>query len=193
MPDKVVNELQFSFADISYNSLHPTDDASGYYLDSYEYSQSLYGNEPHILYGKGTMTFVEDSYYDENTYSSNILKWSGESGCNVKDLTIAKKYYSVDIENKQFHLLADDAVIEPNTAYLALPTETYRAYDLQDAPEDIYWFNQEGDPTGIEAIQAGKLEKAAAQGIYTLDGKKLDKISDKGLYIINGKKVLKLK
>ena len=53
MPDKVVNELQFSFADISYNSLHPTDDASGYYLDSYEYSRSLYGNEPHILYGKG--------------------------------------------------------------------------------------------------------------------------------------------
>ena len=48
-------------------------------------------------------------------------------------------------------------------------------------------------PTGIEAIQAGKLEKAAAQGIYTMDGKKLDKISGKGLYIINGKKVLKLK
>lgn len=193
MPDKVVNELQFSYADINYNSLHPTDDASGYYLDSYEYSQSLYGNEPHILYGKGTMTFVEDSYYDENMYSSNILKWSGENGCNVKDMTIANKYYCVDIENQQFHLLADDAVIAPNTAYLALPTETYKAYDLQDAPEDIYWFNQEGDPTGIEAVQANKLEKAAAQGIYTLDGKKLDKISGKGLYIINGKKVLKLK
>lgn len=193
MPDKVVNELQFSFADISNNSLHPTDDASGYYLDSYEYSQSLYGNEPHILYGKGTMTFVANDSYDVDSYSSNILKWSGENGCNVKDMTIANKYYRVDIENQQFHLLADDAVIEPNTAYLALPIETYKAYDLQDAPEDIYWFNQEGDPTGIEAIQAGKLEKAAAQGIYTLDGKKLDKISGRGLYIINGKKVLKLK
>lgn len=139
------------------------------------------------------MTFVANDSYDVDSYSSNILKWSGENGCNVKDMTIANKYYRVDIENQQFHLLADDAVIEPNTAYLALPIETYKAYDLQDAPEDIYWFNQEGDPTGIEAIQAGKLEKAAAQGIYTLDGKKLDKISGKGLYIINGKKVLKLK
>ena len=192
MPDKVVNELQFSFSDISYNSLHPTDDESGYYLDCYEYTQNLYGNEPHILYGKGTMTFVENANYDVDTYSSNILKWSGESGCNVKDLPLVNKYYSIDIENKQFHLLADDAAISPNTVYLALPIETYKAYDLQDAPEDIYWFNQE-DPTGIEAIHANKLEKAAKQGIYTLDGKKLDKISGKGLYIINGKKVLKLK
>lgn len=138
------------------------------------------------------MTFVANDSYDVNSYSSNILKWSGENGCNVKDMTIANKYYRVDIENQQFHLLADDAVIEPNTAYLALPIETYKAYDLQDAPKDIYWFNQKGDPTGIEAIQAGNSKGCRTRHLY-LDGKKLDKISGKGLYIINGKKVLKLK
>lgn len=190
MPADVVKESTFDFWGISVsNNLQVTEDKSAYYITPGDLYNYLYPKSPHVLYGKGTMTFVEDS--EMSPSSSNELVWSGETGVKVADLSVDKKYYSINLEKLQFELLADDAVIDPNTAYFALPTECYTAYEVEDAPSVIYWY----DPTttGIEQVEAEKAAKACANGVYTLDGKRLNTVPTKGLYIVNGKKIVKLK
>lgn len=190
MPSETVKESTFDFWGVSIsNNLKVVDDKSAYYIEPGELYSYLYPQSPHILYGKGIMTFVEDAEMTKST--SNELVWSGADGVNVADLPIDKKYYSVNLEKKQFELLADDAVIAPNTAYFALPVECYTAYEVEDAPSIIYWYNP--GTTGIDNVEADKTVQFHTNGIYTLEGKRLNEISGRGLYIINGKKIVKLK
>ena len=72
-----------------------------------------------------------------------------------------------------------------------MPTECYTAYEVEDAPSVIYWY--EPTTTGIDHVEADKTAKVRANGVYTLDGKRLNAVPTKGLYIVNGKKIVKLK
>ena len=185
----VDNTFDFYGIDIS-NNLNVTEDSSAYYIQPGDLRNWLYPGNPHILYGKGLMTFVENDEMQKS--NSNELEWSGDNGVNVADLCLDKKYYSVNIEKKQFELLADDAVIAPKTAYFAMPVECYTAHKVEKAPSIVYWYKPETS-TGIEEIQQETATVGNAKGIYSIDGKKMNAIPAKGLYIVNGKKVIKLK
>ena len=185
----VDNTFDFYGIDIS-NNLNVTEDSSAYYIQPGDLRNWLYPGNPHILYGKGLMTFVENDEMQKS--NSNELEWSGDNGVNVADLSLDKKYYSVNLEKKQFELLADDAVIAPKTAYFAMPVECYTAHNVEKAPSIVYWYKPEIS-TGIEEIQQETATVGNAKGIYSIDGKKMNAIPAKGLYIVNGKKVIKLK
>lgn len=185
----VDNTFDFYGIDIS-NNLNVTEDSSAYYIQPGDLRNWLYPGNPHILYGKGLMTFVENDEMQKS--NSNELEWSGDNGVNVADLSLDKKYYSVNLEKKQFELLADDAVIAPKTAYFAMPVECYTAHKVEKAPSIVYWYKPETS-TGIEEIQQETATVGNAKGIYSIDGKKMNAIPAKGLYIVNGKKVIKLK
>lgn len=190
MPATNVVDNTFDFWDISTNNLKVTEDSSAYYIQPGDLRNWLYPGNPHILYGKGLMTFVENDEMQKS--NSNELEWSGDNGVNVADLSLDKKYYSVNLEKKQFELLADDAVIAPKTAYFAMPVECYTAHNVEKAPSIVYWYKPETS-TGIEEIQQETATVGNAKGIYSIDGKKMNAIPAKGLYIVNGKKVIKLK
>lgn len=190
MPATNVVDNTFDFWDISTNNLKVTEDSSAYYIQPGDLRNWLYPGNPHILYGKGLMTFVENDEMQKS--NSNELEWSGDNGVNVADLSLDKKYYSVNLEKKQFELLADDAVIAPKTAYFAMPVECYTAHNVEKAPSIVYWYKPEIS-TGIEEIQQETATVGNAKGIYSIDGKKMNAIPAKGLYIVNGKKVIKLK
>ena len=190
MPATNVVDNTFDFWGISTNNLKVTEDSSAYYIQPGDLRNWLYPGNPHILYGKGLMTFVENDEMQKS--NSNELEWSGDNGVNVADLSLDKKYYSVNIEKKQFELLADDAVIAPKTAYFAMPVECYTAHNVEKAPSIVYWYKPETS-TGIEEIQQETATVGNAKGIYSIDGKKMNAIPAKGLYIVNGKKVIKLK
>ena len=190
MPATNVVDNTFDFWDISTNNLKVTEDSSAYYIQPGDLRNWLYPGNPHILYGKGLMTFVENDEMQKS--NSNELEWSGDNGVNVADLSLDKKYYSVNLEKKQFELLADDAVIAPKTAYFAMPVECYTAHNVEQAPSIVYWYKPETS-TGIEEIQQETATVGNAKGIYSIDGKKMNAIPAKGLYIVNGKKVIKLK
>ena len=190
MPATNVVDNAFDFWDISTNNLKVTEDSSAYYIQPGDLRNWLYPGNPHILYGKGLMTFVENDEMQKS--NSNELEWSGDNGVNVADLSLDKKYYSVNLEKKQFELLADDAVIAPKTAYFAMPVECYTAHKVEKAPSIVYWYKPETS-TGIEEIQQETATVGNAKGIYSIDGKKMNAIPAKGLYIVNGKKVIKLK
>ena len=190
MPATNVVDNTFDFWDISMNNLKVTEDSSAYYIQPGDLRNWLYPGNPHILYGKGLMTFVENDEMQKS--NSNELEWSGDNGVNVADLSLDKKYYSVNLEKKQFELLADDAVIAPKTAYFAMPVECYTAHNVEKAPSIVYWYKPETS-TGIEEIQQETATVGNAKGIYSIDGKKMNAIPAKGLYIVNGKKVIKLK
>ena len=190
MPATNVVDNTFDFWDISTNNLKVTEDSSAYYIQPGDLRNWLYPGNPHILYGKGLMTFVENDEMQKS--NSNELEWSGDNGVNVADLSLDKKYYSVNLEKKQFELLADDAVIAPKTAYFAMPVECYTAHKVEKAPSIVYWYKPETS-TGIEEIQQETATVGNAKGIYSIDGKKMNAIPAKGLYIVNGKKVIKLK
>ena len=190
MPATNVVDNTFDFWGISTNNLKVTEDSSAYYIQPGDLRNWLYPGNPHILYGKGLMTFVEDAEMQKSSY--NELEWSGDNGVNVADLSLDKKYYSLNLEKKQFELLADDAVIAPKTAYFAMPVECYTAHNVEKAPSIVYWYKPETS-TGIEEIQQETATVGNAKGIYSIDGKKMNAIPAKGLYIVNGKKVIKLK
>lgn len=190
MPATNVVDNTFDFWDISTNNLKVTEDSSAYYIQPGDLRNWLYPGNPHILYGKGLMTFVENDEMQKS--NSNELEWSGDNGVNVADLSLDKKYYSVNLEKKQFELLADDAVIAPKTAYFAMPVECYTAHNVEKAPSIVYWYKPETS-TGIEEIKPETATVGNAKGIYSIDGKKMNAIPAKGLYIVNGKKVIKLK
>ena len=190
MPATNVVDNPFDFWGISTNNLKVTEDSSAYYIQPGDLRNWLYPGNPHILYGKGLMTFVENDEMQKS--NSNELEWSGDNGVNVADLSLDKKYYSVNLEKKQFELLADDAVIAPKTAYFAMPVECYTAHNVEKAPSIVYWYKPETS-TGIEEIQQETATVGNAKGIYSIDGKKMNAIPAKGLYIVNGKKVIKLK
>lgn len=190
MPATNVVDNTFDFWDISTNNLKVTEDSSAYYIQPGDLRNWLYPGNPHILYGKGLMTFVENDEMQKS--NSNELEWSGDNGVNVADLSLDKKYYSVNLEKKQFELLADDAVIAPKTAYFAMPVECYTAHKVEKAPSIVYWYKPETS-TGIEEIKPETATVGNAKGIYSIDGKKMNAIPAKGLYIVNGKKVIKLK
>ncbi len=190
MPATNVVDNTFDFWGISTNNLKVTEDSSAYYIQPGDLRNWLYPGNPHILYGKGLMTFVENDEMQKS--NSNELEWSGDNGVNVADLSLDKKYYSVNLEKKQFELLADDAVIAPKTAYFAMPVECYTAHNVEKAPSIVYWYKPETS-TGIEEIQQETATVGNAKGIYSIDGKKMNAIPAKGLYIVNGKKVIKLK
>ena len=190
MPATNVVDNTFDFWGISTNNLKVTEDSSAYYIQPGDLRNWLYPGNPHILYGKGLMTFVENDEMQKS--NSNELEWSGDNGVNVADLSLDKKYYSVNLEKKQFELLADDAVIAPKTAYFAMPVECYTAHNVEKAPSIVYWYKPEIS-TGIEEIQQETATVGNAKGIYSIDGKKMNAIPAKGLYIVNGKKVIKLK
>ena len=190
MPATNVVDNTFDFWGISTNNLKVTEDSSAYYIQPGDLRNWLYPGNPHILYGKGLMTFVENDEMQKS--NSNELEWSGDNGVNVADLSLDKKYYSVNLEKKQFELLADDAVIAPKTAYFAMPVECYTAHNVEKAPSIVYWYKPETS-TGIEEIQPETATVGNAKGIYSIDGKKMNAIPAKGLYIVNGKKVIKLK
>lgn len=190
MPATNVVDNTFDFWGISTNNLQVTEDSSAYYIQPGDLRNWLYPGNPHILYGKGLMTFVENDEMQKS--NSNELEWSGDNGVNVADLSLDKKYYSVNLEKKQFELLADDAVIAPKTAYFAMPVECYTAHKVEKAPSIVYWYKPETS-TGIEEIQQETATVGNAKGIYSIDGKKMNAIPAKGLYIVNGKKVIKLK
>ena len=190
MPTTNVVDNTFDFWGISTNNLKVTEDSSAYYIQPGDLRNWLYPGNPHILYGKGLMTFVENDEMQKS--NSNELEWSGDNGVNVADLSLDKKYYSVNLEKKQFELLADDAVIAPKTAYFAMPVECYTAHNVEKAPSIVYWYKPETS-TGIEEIQQETATVGNAKGIYSIDGKKMNAIPAKGLYIVNGKKVIKLK
>ena len=190
MPATNVVDNTFDFWGISTNNLKVTEDSSAYYIQPGDLRNWLYPGNPHILYGKGLMTFVENDEMQKS--NSNELEWSGDNGVNVADLSLDKKYYSVNLEKKQFELLADDAVIAPKTAYFAMPVECYTAHKVEKAPSIVYWYKPETS-TGIEEIQQETATVGNAKGIYSIDGKKMNAIPAKGLYIVNGKKVIKLK
>lgn len=190
MPATNVVDNTFDFWGISTNNLKVTEDSSAYYIQPGDLRNWLYPGNPHILYGKGLMTFVENDEIQKS--NSNELEWSGDNGVNVADLSLDKKYYSVNLEKKQFELLADDAVIAPKTAYFAMPVECYTAHNVEKAPSIVYWYKPETS-TGIEEIQQETATVGNAKGIYSIDGKKMNAIPAKGLYIVNGKKVIKLK
>ena len=190
MPATNVVDNTFDFWGISTNNLKVTEDSSAYYIQPGDLRNWLYPGNPHILYGKGLMTFVENDEMQKS--NSNELEWSGDNGVNVADLSLDKKYYSVNLEKKQFELLADDAVIAPKTAYFAMPVECYTVHKVEKAPSIVYWYKPETS-TGIEEIQQETATVGNAKGIYSIDGKKMNAIPAKGLYIVNGKKVIKLK
>ena len=190
MPATNVVDNTFDFWGISTNNLKVTEDSSAYYIQPGDLRNWLYPGNPHILYGKGLMTFVENDEMQKS--NSNELEWSGDNGVNVADLSLDKKYYSVNLEKKQFELLADDAVIAPKTAYFAMPVECYTAHNVEKAPSIVYWYKPETS-TGIEEIKPETATVGNAKGIYSIDGKKMNAIPAKGLYIVNGKKVIKLK
>ncbi len=190
MPATNVVDNTFDFYGIDINNLKVTEDSSAYYIQPGDLRNWLYPGNPHILYGKGLMTFVENDEMQKS--NSNELEWSGDNGVNVADLSLDKKYYSVNLEKKQFELLADDAVIAPKTAYFAMPVECYTAHNVEKAPSIVYWYKPETS-TGIEEIQQETATVGNAKGIYSIDGKKMNAIPAKGLYIVNGKKVIKLK
>ena len=190
MPATNVVDNTFDFWGISTNNLKVTEDSSAYYIQPGDLRNWLYPGNPHILYGKGLMTFVENDEMQKS--NTNELEWSGDNGVNVADLSLDKKYYSVNLEKKQFELLADDAVIAPKTAYFAMPVECYTAHNVEKAPSIVYWYKPETS-TGIEEIQQETATVGNAKGIYSIDGKKMNAIPAKGLYIVNGKKVIKLK
>ena len=190
MPATNVVDNTFDFWGISTNNLKVTEDSSAYYIQPGDLRNWLYPGNPHILYGKGLMTFVENDEMQKS--NSNELECSGDNGVNVADLSLDKKYYSVNLEKKQFELLADDAVIAPKTAYFAMPVECYTAHNVEKAPSIVYWYKPETS-TGIEEIQQETATVGNAKGIYSIDGKKMNAIPAKGLYIVNGKKVIKLK
>lgn len=190
MPATNVVDNTFDFWGISTNNLKVTEDSSAYYIQPGDLRNWLYPGNPHILYGKGLMTFVENDEMQKS--NSNELEWSGDNGVNVADLSLDKKYYSVNLEKKQFELLADDAVIAPKTAYFAMPVECYTAHNVEKVPSIVYWYKPETS-TGIEEIQQETATVGNAKGIYSIDGKKMNAIPAKGLYIVNGKKVIKLK
>ena len=190
MPATNVVDNTFDFWGISTNNLKVTEDSSAYYIQPGDLRNWLYPGNPHILYGKGLMTFVENDEMQKS--NSNELEWSGDNGVNVADLSLDKKYYSVNLEKKQFELLANDAVIAPKTAYFAMPVECYTAHNVEKAPSIVYWYKPETS-TGIEEIQQETATVGNAKGIYSIDGKKMNAIPAKGLYIVNGKKVIKLK
>ena len=190
MPATNVVDNTFDFYGIDINNLNVTEDSSAYYIQPGDLRNWLYPGNPHILYGKGLMTFVENDEMQKS--NSNELEWSGDNGVNVADLSLDKKYYSVNLEKKQFELLADDAVIAPKTAYFAMPVECYTAHNVEKAPSIVYWYKPETS-TGIEEIQQETATVGNAKGIYSIDGKKMNAIPAKGLYIVNGKKVIKLK
>lgn len=172
------------------NNLEKNEDNGKFFQEPTDASYTIYGHEPNLLYGRGKLYFVEDPDADENSYSSSELKWSGDQGVKTDTLAATCKYYSVDIEKEQFTLLNDGAVIAPQTAYFALPVESYTALEgVTEAPKVIYW----NDPTttGISNTKA-EVSKKNVTGIYNLKGQKLNDIKTSGLYIVNGKKVYKL-
>ena len=195
IPLDSVREQIFQFMNDPYygttNYLKQSTDKTTFYQEpSGGYSQ-LYPNEPRILYGRGTVYFVEDPEIGVDNYSYNELKWSGDKGVNIDTLTVKAKYYSIDIENRQFKKLKEGTFLEPKTAYFALPEESYTAFEgVTEAPEIIYWY----DPTttGISEVTADKKNETKSR-IYNIKGQRLNKATVPGLYIINGKKVYKLK
>ncbi len=195
IPSDSVKEQAFDYYSSEYytlNNLQQSEDKTCFYQEPTEGYSYLYGNEPRLLYGRGTLTFVEDPDCDHAYSSDNELKWSGETGVNIDTLAVTRKYYSVDIENRQFKLLSAGTILAPKTVYFALPIESYKALEgVTEAPTVIYWY----DPTSTTGIANVKTEKKAVakEGIYNIKGQKLDKVSEPGLYIINGKKVYKLK
>lgn len=152
---------------------------------------TLYPGETYILVGKGEKTLTKDESITLDQ-SYNQLAWSGEDGKKVSELSKSSRYYSVDFKNSEFHLLADDAVIAPNTAYLALTCASYEVHGLKEAPQTISWIAPQTS-TGISAIEADGGVPGARKGIYTIDGRKLERITKTGLYIVNGEKRFYLK
>jgi len=149
---------------------------------------SVYGAEPYIMWGKGEVTFVKNDY-GKRDQTNNLLQWSGAEGKKVGELAVTSHYYSVDTQKNEFHLLASDAVIAPNTVYLAMPNVRYEIFGVAAAPETIYWTDSVNEGTGIEDIAAGNRANGnARQGIYTVSGQKLERITKSGLYIVNGEK-----
>lgn len=194
IPSDSVREQQFNYANASYgttNYLKQSSDKTTFYQEPTGGYSFLYSKEPRILYGRGTVYFVEDPEIGVDGYSYNELKWSGEKGVNIDTLTVQAKYYSIDIENRQFKKLKEGTFIEPKTAYFALPEESYTAFEgVTEAPEVIYWYDP--NPTGIKEVKTSN-KATSKNGIYNLKGQKLNQAPEQGLYIINGKKIYKLK
>ena len=194
IPYDSVQEQQFNYVNSSWgttNNLKQSADKTTFYQVPGGGYSFLYAKEPRLLYGRGTVYFVEDPEIGVDGYSYNELKWSGDKGVIIDTLTVRSKYYSVDIENKQFKKLKEGTFIEPKTAYFALPEASYTALEgVTEAPEIIYWYNP--NPTGIKEVQVQK-KSTSKNGIYNLKGQKLNNATEQGLYIINGKKVYKLK
>lgn len=159
---------------------------SGYQMTS-QSAVIMYGTGKAVLTSQDTATVGSDE-------DRNLLRYTSEGAVDTRDLESNSHFYSVDLENQQFHLMTTTE-IPANTFYYRVPNESYEVFGATEAPETIYWsLDAARAAAGITGISGVKAETGkTANGVYTIDGKKVSEPAGKGLYIIDGKKVLKLK
>lgn len=186
-----VRMLTFNYRSGDYgDSLKYNKDKNEFYQVPDTAMYHAYAQKPYVMLGKGEATFFKTGT-EVSTYDNNYFQWSGKEDVKVADLPVTHHYYTINLEKKQFELLADDATIPANTAYWALPNDRYEVFNVTAAPQVIYWNDPEAT-TGIAGVQTDKTHKVAHKGIYNLQGQKVNKMTQTGLYIIDGKKVINL-
>lgn len=161
-----------------------------FYQEADTTGYNAYTGEPYIMYGKGEATFLKNGT-ETSSYSTSLLKWTGDEAVEVASLPAAVHYYSINLEKQQFDLISEEGTIPAGTAYFALPNSCYEVYGVEEAPAVIYW-NDPDKTTGIQAVESTPAKANAKKGIYNILGQKFNKMNGKGLYIVNGKKVLNL-
>ncbi len=149
-----------------------------------------FGNQPAIIYGKGTVTGSPSS--DEEAepyyYDTPIFHWSGEAGVMVDTLSQDQdKYYAFDATDGSF-VLTTTGVIAAKKVYLQMPDSLLAGAANQ--PQKIYLDTEEiGSALGIAAAPVVR-QSLSRSGIYSLSGRRMDAISREGIYIFDGKKVV---
>lgn len=135
---------------------------------------------PCLLYGKGDATIIVDGTADADLPDEKqIVRVEEET--SAADLSVAYKYYSIDIPKQVFRLIADDAVLEKGSYYIQFDAEKF----TEDAPELMYWSKEAAIADGIDAVAADKAVKSGK--VYNLNGMQV-KSAGKGVYIMDGKK-----
>ncbi len=135
-----------------------------------------------LLYGKGDATIVVSGNTEEDTEEKDVV-YTKET-LNVNELSVAYKYYSIDIPNQVFRLLDDDAVIPANSFYIQFDAESFSD---EEYPEMMYWSAEAAVADGIDATKVSETVKNGK--VYNLGGAQV-KSAGKGVYIMDGKKFI---
>ncbi len=185
-----INSVDTTFANPTINTdetLNPKPDKNmmfGTVITAHEYD----GTSNNASYGN--VNYKDDTTQNSSYYYYKLSYYTDEYGnrslgfywCDEQDLATnesAGGQFSVDGGNTYSSGV--------KLAWLTIPTSTF----TNEKQAKMVYYPLEENVTGIQMVDAVKLETQCSDVIYNIQGMRVKDMTKKGIYIVNGKKILR--